>query len=238
MSDILNIINNIMNELDNEYTNIFSTNILDFKNNLYENMKLLEKSHWYYLDILVNKYNLEKINFYTFILKIFKLKNMLNNINLINNYITTYNKYKKKIPTAGGIILYNNNILLVKIKNSNKYGLPKGKKEKNESIYDTAIREVNEETGLNICSYIHDKFIYVNILNTKFYIINLKEKINIFNNFDKNEIEDIQWFDIDYIKSNKQLFTKQTKIIAFKFNYIIKKKYNTTFFNYNKNINY
>jgi len=49
---------------------------------------------------------------------------------------------------AGVIILKNDHILLVHEKNH--WSLPKGKREKNETMQQTAIREAKEETGLDV----------------------------------------------------------------------------------------
>src|SRR5690625_4867275 len=49
---------------------------------------------------------------------------------------------------AGVIILKNDHILLVH--EENHWSLPKGKREKNETMQQTAIREAKEETGLDV----------------------------------------------------------------------------------------
>ena len=54
----------------------------------------------------------------------------------------------KKIWSAGGVLLKNNKLVVCHRKNEDLYCLPKGTPEKNESIEQTAIREVSEETGL------------------------------------------------------------------------------------------
>jgi len=52
------------------------------------------------------------------------------------------------IPAAAGAIIHDNKILLVKNKWSNKWFIPGGHQELNESIQDTVIREIKEELGL------------------------------------------------------------------------------------------
>tara|TARA_B100001250_G_scaffold64805_3_gene51179 strand:- start:354 stop:791 length:438 start_codon:yes stop_codon:yes gene_type:complete len=54
----------------------------------------------------------------------------------------------EKIWSAGGILIKNNELLVCHRKNEKLFCLPKGTPEKNESIEQTAIREVLEETGI------------------------------------------------------------------------------------------
>ncbi|MES2543549.1 MAG: NUDIX domain-containing protein [Bacteroidota bacterium] len=59
-------------------------------------------------------------------------------------------KLKTKIPVnkAGGGLVYNKNREILFIFRNGKWDLPKGGTEKGEEITDTAIREVEEETGV------------------------------------------------------------------------------------------
>ncbi len=52
------------------------------------------------------------------------------------------------IVSAGGIVFYNNSILLLK-RPSGIWVLPKGRIEKGESSKEAALREVKEETGIS-----------------------------------------------------------------------------------------
>ena len=58
---------------------------------------------------------------------------------------------KTKIPVnkAGGGLVYNNNGKVLFIFRNGKWDLPKGGTDKGEEIEDTAMREVEEETGVN-----------------------------------------------------------------------------------------
>lgn len=59
-------------------------------------------------------------------------------------------QFLKKLPNviAGGGKVYNNDGKILFIYRNNKWDLPKGKAESKESIEDTAMREVEEETGV------------------------------------------------------------------------------------------
>ncbi|MCO6148757.1 NUDIX hydrolase [Flavobacterium sp. NRK1] len=82
-------------------------------------------------------------------------------VNMFNNKIQkaflyhpdekeTLKKLKEKIPVAkaGGGLVYNKRGEVLFIFRNGKWDLPKGGIEKNEDIEDTAIREVEEETGV------------------------------------------------------------------------------------------
>ena len=58
-------------------------------------------------------------------------------------------KISKNLITAGGLVINNNNKVLF-IYRKNKWDLPKGKPDKGENLEEAALREVVEETGLDI----------------------------------------------------------------------------------------
>ena len=60
-------------------------------------------------------------------------------------------KLKEKIPVckAGGGLVYNKKGEVLFIKRNGKWDLPKGGKDKGEMMEETAMREVEEETGVN-----------------------------------------------------------------------------------------
>ncbi|MCX7846333.1 MAG: NUDIX hydrolase [Dictyoglomaceae bacterium] len=54
-----------------------------------------------------------------------------------------------KAISAGGVVFYKNKVLILQRKNGN-WVLPKGHVEDNENIEETAIREVEEESGIKV----------------------------------------------------------------------------------------
>ncbi len=85
-------------------------------------------------------------------------------------------KFLKKLPNviAGGGKVYNENNDILFIYRNDKWDLPKGKVEGNETIEKTAIREVSEETGVGGLKIIKP-------LNTTYHIFkrNGRHKIKI-----------------------------------------------------------
>ena len=104
-----------------------------------------------------------------------------------------YNYYKKSIPTAGAMIHYHDNsgiyLLLVKNNRAKVFSLPKGKQEKGETMCETAIREVMEETGLDLSQYIEDTMNYSNnISESSASSDELEYKNNLDENIDENNM--------------------------------------------------
>ncbi|GAA3615911.1 NUDIX domain-containing protein [Flavivirga amylovorans] len=101
----------------------------------------------------------QEINFKNYLLdtvnigKVIKELNTtsLNEVRLIHkNEDKLLKKFLKKLPNviAGGGKVYNENNDVLFIYRNDKWDLPKGKVEGNETIEKTAIREVSEETGV------------------------------------------------------------------------------------------
>ncbi|MFD1096675.1 NUDIX hydrolase [Salegentibacter chungangensis] len=98
-------------------------------------------------------------NYTTFPLKSVKLKRLIKRINkgtimYVNLYHPDENKllkllFKKiKVVTAAGGLVYNEAGEILFIYRNKRWDLPKGKTEKDETIESSAVREVEEETGV------------------------------------------------------------------------------------------
>jgi mRNA-decapping enzyme subunit 2 len=81
------------------------------------------------------------------------------------------------------------------------WGIPKGQRNKNEAQIECAIREVVEETGLDIREKIDkDKFIENNRKTDRYYIVVVdKSQWSDFKISDTNEIEEVKWVPIEDI---------------------------------------
>lgn len=99
---------------------------------------------------LTNIYAFSNVNLNEIIHKL--LKNHISEIYLYHhNLLELWQKFKQHfdvIEAAGGIVENNNNEYLFILRN-NRWDLPKGKMEANETPEETAIREVKEECGID-----------------------------------------------------------------------------------------
>ena len=141
----------------------------------------------------------------------------------------TWNKRKKKNPIKCGCIIFNKDLdKIVLVQNRymydvgiNKWGLPKGHLEKDESLSICASRETNEETGLDL--KILDSMYKIKINNTFYFPI--KININSYNAYllpkDLKEIKCAKWFSIDSINV---LVNRETRIfLANKIKHVVDK---------------
>ena len=110
-------------------------------------------------------------------------KKRVNSIGIFSNeYEFILNMFKKKYPeiiAAGGKVINNKSEILFIYRNK-KWDLPKGKAEKNEIISETALREVEEETGIKNLSIIKP----------------LDKTYHIFKRGGKNYLKSTYWFEM------------------------------------------
>ncbi|MCA0429000.1 MAG: NUDIX domain-containing protein [Bacteroidetes bacterium] len=144
-----------------------------------------------------------------------KNENTFNDLDL-SYFIDFFKKEHKFIKAAGGLIKKNNHYLF--IKRLGKWDLPKGKLEKNETEQTGAIRECEEECGINNLHIIKQIPSTFHIYEHKQKLI-LKESIWFLMETDFNEnltpqleenITEVKWFTIDEIKKNVLLNTYPT----------------------------
>lgn len=118
-----------------------------------------------------------------------------------NSTITT-NKHNTTYNTKAGVFIYDpktDKILLVQSR-GNLWGLPKGTIKPNESQLQCAIREVKEETGLDILSNDFKKYTLIHGNATYFYMEMEECVVNIQNHIPKNDANGIGWIKTDCIQ--------------------------------------
>lgn len=104
----------------------------------------------------------------------------------------------RMIPEMGnqkrcGIVLFDpikDKYLLVRGRDSKKWGFPKGHMEAGELEEETAIREFLEETGLSISGPFHGRVRFGNNI----YFAKTRPENRVLNTRDHNEIDEIKWF--------------------------------------------
>lgn len=131
---------------------------------------------------------------------------------------------------VGAVILNEKNEVLIMSRKSNDFmggidELPSGNMENNEKIYDTIIREVKEETNLEIekvISYI-DSFDYISGSGKRARQYNFAVTVKSTNNIKLTEHDSYKWLSIDEVRKNKKI-TNEVKftIEAYYFNLILK----------------
>ena len=139
-------------------------------------------------------------------------KKKVNSIGIFSNEFEFILKmFKKKYPeiiAAGGKVINNKSEILFIYRNK-KWDLPKGKAEKNENIAQTAIREVEEETGIKNISIIKplDKTYHIfnrggiNYLKTTYWFEMKSDFTGKFKPQKKEGIKRVEWIGIENLSS-------------------------------------
>lgn len=106
----------------------------------------------------------------------------------------------KKEKSCGCIILNDKNEILLVLHNAGHWGLPKGHVEEGETEVQTAIREVKEETNIDV--EVNTNYRYRVVYSPKEdvekeVILFIAKNINNDYNPQIEEVQDIKWLDID-----------------------------------------
>tara|TARA_B100001741_G_scaffold49905_1_gene37753 strand:+ start:43 stop:627 length:585 start_codon:yes stop_codon:yes gene_type:complete len=139
-------------------------------------------------------------------------KKKINSIGVFSNeFEIIINVFKKKFPeiiAAGGKVINNKSEILFIYRNK-KWDLPKGKAEKNEIISQTALREVEEETGIKNLSIIKplDKTYHIfkrgktNYLKTTYWFEMKSDYNGKFKPQKKEGITRVEWIGVENLSS-------------------------------------
>ncbi|EAN30785.1 Dcp2 box A domain protein [Theileria parva strain Muguga] len=130
--------------------------------------------------------------------------------NDLKTMITNWRQYKKKIPVRGGIIfnVLCDKVLLVQSYSSKNWSFPRGKIDEAENDRACAVREINEETGLDVNSNINDD-VYLELieddLNLKLFLIPGIDENQALKQTSSYEISKFKWFPIKQLENKKYL---------------------------------
>lgn len=122
-----------------------------------------------------------------------------------------------KTWNGASVIVINNKLLIVKSKSEQKWSIPTGGIEKEETSEEAAIREAFEETGYSITILNHIKTLSKLVKEYKVtvdYFLGEVRSGEMENNDPDNEIEEIKWItiseydDIDWIYPEDEIFIK------------------------------
>jgi 8-oxo-dGTP pyrophosphatase MutT (NUDIX family) len=119
-----------------------------------------------------------------------------------------------KIKKAGCFIFDSTTNRLLLIQSRGKYfGFPKGSLNENENIQDGAIRELKEETGIEIDKekLLRSILIKNNSYNSLYYMVDMKEvNVKPQNHIENNDANGIGWISLDCLKY--MVFSKKIRI--------------------------
>jgi 8-oxo-dGTP pyrophosphatase MutT (NUDIX family) len=108
---------------------------------------------------------------------------------------------------AGGIIFDPIHQTLLVVKGFEKWSLPKGHREPGETLYQTAMREIYEETSIRL--YLTPWTCSKRILKCIYYLILIPNGQNfLVEPIDKNEVTEVKWYSYQQLltlNGNKQL---------------------------------
>ena len=139
-------------------------------------------------------------------------KKKINSIGIFSDeFEIIINVFKKKFPeiiAAGGKVINNKSEILFIYRNK-KWDLPKGKAEKNEIISETALREVEEETGIKNLSIIKplDKTYHIfkrgktNYLKTTYWFEMKSDYNGKFKPQKKEGITRVEWIGVENLSN-------------------------------------
>lgn len=163
----------------------------------------LEEAFWFYLDFgskTNTTYEDTPAGFAAFACWLFQKEHLQKHVECVyRRYVLDY---KYQIPTAGMAITTKiggiPHVLMIHAKHSQKWGFPKGKRNKQEDMWACAQRECEEETGL----FVPTAAVHTHIPKTKRPIIyhchdprpNLAT--HVFHPKTREEVLDVKWFPV------------------------------------------
>lgn len=126
---------------------------------------------------------------------------------------TIIERNERHLHKAGGIILSNNKLVIIKGRQSGKWGVPKGSLDDlDESVLLGALREIYEETGLKLKIENDTSIEYWMVYKCRLYLFNLDQEVAL-NPQDTNEIIEARWLDLTDTESINAILNDSTKML-------------------------
>lgn len=172
----------------------------------------VEQAHWFYEDHI----RPENTKLKSFALKDF-VKTLFENCSVLKPYkaqvgeiLSQFNAYKLLVPVMGAIIMdeeMEHCLLLRGVKSSSSWGFPKGKVDENEADINCAVREVLEETSLDISSMVSEEDaieITVRSQRRKMYLVHGVDRQTLFAPQMRGEVGNYAWMPISELPTKKE----------------------------------
>ena len=182
-----------------------------FQINLTSNSEVLDKTNTFLLVSIEQKEILKKL----------RKHKKINLFHSKKSELLKIFKSKIKVIFASGGIVENSKKQILFIHRKGKWDLPKGKAEKNETIRETAFREVTEETGI---SRLRIRKFYTNtfhlVRNKGLYFLKETSWFLMYSDYDgklipqaEEGIKSVKWKNLNQVKKIKEKTFKNIKII-------------------------
>ncbi|CAH8626876.1 unnamed protein product [Heterobilharzia americana] len=162
----------------------------------------VERAHWFYVDYCIENPSVGGVDMFGLTKQLFeKFPSIVpKGINWQEKFME-WKKYRGTTATGSAIIIdeYYKMILLVQGFYGNRWSLPGGKINQDESLVDCASREVVEETGLDLANRISPSLYidrYIGGTLRRAFIVEGLPRTSRLKPGTKNEIEAITWFEI------------------------------------------
>lgn len=173
----------------------------------------LEQAHWYYEDVMREEDPaLETYTLREFCINFFQVCPILKpHFYNFEELFAKFQEYLHSVPVCGAIILNSDmtKVLLVQGYYGKSWGFPKGKINQDETPEACAIREVLEETGLDISNMLNpDDFFTAHHKEIKLYVIRGAPEDRNYEPTTQKEIGDIRWFSLTDIPTLKKAGAK------------------------------
>lgn len=180
----------------------------------------IELAHWFYLDFYcAENQELKTCGIKDFSAQIFQhCPTLSGHSKEFDKILGDWKSYKMSVPTYGAILLdpEMKYVLLVQgFWARASWGFPKGKVNECEDPCACAIREVLEETGLDVSKMVDNEVFLENKMNdqlTRLYIVEDVPLDTKFQPKTRKEIKSLQWFPVEYLPVHKRDMTSKTQL--------------------------